>query len=66
MAWKHGGSTDGFALHPRIGPLPWVYVRRDLAKQWGIPPWAVDVAPLHEIDLELTIRRIEAEVRGGD
>jgi hypothetical protein len=65
VAWHNGMSTAGFSQHPRIGPLPWVYVRRDLAKQWGIPPWEVDVAALEEIQIELAIRSIEAEVRGN-
>lgn len=52
-------STAGFAASG--SPLPWAYTRRDLARQWGVPPWEVDAAPNDEVETELAIRRIEAE-----
>jgi hypothetical protein len=42
-------------------PLPWLYVRRHLAKVWGIPPWVVDEVPFQEVDLELHISDLEAQ-----
>jgi hypothetical protein len=41
--------------------VPWVYVRRQLAEKWHLPPWAVDEAPYDEVLLELDLLRIEAE-----
>jgi len=37
-----------------------LYIRREIAKDWGIPPWEVDDAPEGEVALELQFRRIEA------
>lgn len=41
--------------------MPWVYVRRQIATRWGIPPWMVDESPIGELETELTILQIEAE-----
>jgi hypothetical protein len=41
--------------------VPWAYIRRELAKAWGIPPWEVDEADPEEIRIELAIRKIESE-----
>lgn len=35
--------------------LPWLYMRRRIARAWGVPPWVVDEAPKHELDIELAI-----------
>ena len=40
--------------------VPWVYVRRSIAQGWGVPPWAVDEAPVDEVLLELKLRELEA------
>lgn len=40
--------------------MPWVYVRRQMARSWGVPPWVVDEAPMDEILLELKIAELEA------
>lgn len=47
-------------------PVPWAYARRQIAEQWGVPPWVVDEAPRQEIELELRIREIEAECRPAE
>jgi hypothetical protein len=41
--------------------LPWVYIRRRIARSWGVPPYVVDEAPAHEVLTELAILKIEAE-----
>ena len=40
--------------------VPWAYTRRNLARAWGVPPWAVDEAPMDEVMLELRIAELEA------
>ena len=40
--------------------MPWVYIRREIARQWGVPPWVVDEHP-DEAEVELRIRAIEGE-----
>lgn len=42
-------------------PVPWAYIRRELARAWGVPPWQVDEAPWHEVALELRLRDLEAQ-----
>jgi hypothetical protein len=47
--------------------VPWVYIRRELAKGWFVPPWVVDGSDeppdmVEEVRIELRIRQIEAEV----
>ena len=49
------------AKNTRGMTVPWLYVRRQLARAWGVPPWVVDEAPIDEIELELDIARIEFE-----
>jgi hypothetical protein len=44
--------------------VPWVYARRQIARAWGCPPWAVDEAPIDEVQLELALARIEAQAEG--
>jgi butyrate kinase len=39
--------------------VPWVYVRREIARSWGVPPWVVDAAPADEVLLEIRIRGVE-------
>lgn len=39
--------------------VPWVYVRRLIARAWHVPPWMVDEAPTDEIFLELKLLEIE-------
>lgn len=46
-------------------PVPWAYVRYQLAQHWGVPPWVVDQAPLGEINETLTIWRLEADRKDG-
>lgn len=41
--------------------LPWAYIRRQLARSWGVPPWVVDDAPYEEVLLELKILELEGE-----
>lgn len=41
--------------------MPWVYVRRAVAKSWGVPPWAVDAAPYDEVLMELKILELETD-----
>jgi hypothetical protein len=42
-------------------PVPWAYVRAQLAERWGVPPWEVDEAPAREVALALHLARIEGE-----
>jgi hypothetical protein len=44
--------------------VPWIYLRRVVAKSWGVPPWAVDDAPIDEVLMELEILQLEGEARG--
>jgi len=39
--------------------VPWPLVRRRIARAWGLPPWAVDNAPLDEINLELKLMELD-------
>lgn len=41
--------------------VPWPYIRRAIARSWGVPPWVVDDAPVNEVFLELRILELEAE-----
>ena len=41
--------------------VPWAYVRRAVARSWGVPPWEVDDAPYDEVLLEIKILNLEAE-----
>ena len=41
--------------------MPWVYARRVVAKNWGVPPWVVDEAPIDEVLTELKILELEGE-----
>ena len=41
--------------------MPWVYVRRVIARSWGVPPWEVDLAPSDEVALELKLMALEAK-----
>jgi hypothetical protein len=50
-------------MHPKIGPLPWLWTRRQIAERWHVPPWEVDEAPECEIALELQLMQIEGEER---
>lgn len=43
--------------------MPWVYIRRAVAKSWGLPPWEVDEAPYDEVMTELRIMKLENEAR---
>jgi hypothetical protein len=43
---------------------PWAYVRRTIARSWGVPPWEVDEAPLDEVLLELKLMAIEGKTDG--
>jgi len=43
--------------------LPWVYIRRKIAKRWNCTPWEVDDSPIGEIETELTLSKIEEECR---
>jgi hypothetical protein len=45
--------------------VPWVYIRSKLAERWHVPPWIVDEADPREIQVQLDIMRIEAEVEGS-
>lgn len=45
--------------------VPWAYVRRQLAKDWCVPPWVIDEAPIGEIEEALAIRRVESEASSG-
>lgn len=52
--------------HPTAGMrVPWVYVRREIARSWGVPPWVVDEAPHDEVEMELRILKIEREAKRG-
>ena len=62
-AYARGESTAGFAAHPRIGPLPWAYVRRLIAERWHCTPWQVDEAPAYEVNLEVQLMGIESQAR---
>lgn len=45
-------------------PVPWAYVRRMIAKDWGVPPIEFDrivEEDPEELRIELAIRKIEAE-----
>lgn len=44
--------------------VPWVYVRRLVARSWGVPPWVVDDAPIEETLLELKILELEDNANG--
>jgi hypothetical protein len=41
--------------------VPWAYIRRQVARSWNVPPWAIDEAPYDEVLLELEILRLESE-----
>jgi hypothetical protein len=43
--------------------VPWVYVRRAVARQWNVPPWMVDEAPVDEVLMELRILELEGEAQ---
>jgi hypothetical protein len=43
-------------------PVPWAYVRREIAREWGVPPWVVDASPQGEVEETLALRSIEARV----
>jgi hypothetical protein len=40
-------------------PVPWPYVRRLIARNWGCKPFEVDEAPHGEVELELQLMTIE-------
>lgn len=40
--------------------MPWAYVRREIAREWGVPPWVVDASPRGEVEETLALRSIEA------
>jgi hypothetical protein len=46
--------------------VPWVYIRRAIAKSWGVPPWFVDEAPVDEVMTELRILALEGEAEKGE
>ena len=54
--WMRATRKSGFRL-------PWAYVRRHIARSWGVPPWVVDQAPAREVATELRILALEAEYR---
>jgi len=56
--WLRASATHKAAL-----PVPWAYVRDQLARLWGCRPWEVDDAPIDEIALALHFRRLEAEAQ---
>lgn len=41
--------------------VPWAYTRRIVARQWNVPPWAVDEAPLDEVLMEIRMMNLESE-----
>lgn len=45
--------------------MPWVYVRRQIARSWGVPPWEVDAAPWDEVAMELRLMQIEGKVQAS-
>ena len=45
--------------------MPWAYLRYQVAKHWGVPPWVVDEAPAHEIAEVLRIWALEARRKDG-
>jgi hypothetical protein len=58
-AQKHGFRTTGL-------PVPWAYIRRELAKGWFTQPWVLDGSDeppdmAEEIRIELRIRALEVE-----
>ncbi len=38
-----------------------MYVRRAVARAWGVPPWVVDEAPVDEVLTEIKILNLEGE-----
>jgi hypothetical protein len=52
-----------------VGPIPWVWLRRHLAKEWGCFPWQVDEAiddgRWDEAALALKLLSIENEYKRG-
>jgi hypothetical protein len=46
----------------RVGlPVPWLFVRKQLAAEWHVAPWQVDEAPASEVALALKLMAIEGE-----
>ena len=43
--------------------MPWVYLRRVVARAWNLPPWIVDEAPIDEVQLELKLLEMEGQAR---
>lgn len=41
--------------------VPWVWVRRQIAARWGIPPPDVEAYPAEEITIEMRLMETEAE-----
>lgn len=39
--------------------MPWLYVRRVIAKAWGVAPYEVEFAPRTEIELELQLLELD-------
>lgn len=45
-------------------PLPWEYVRSQLAQRWHIPPWDIDpIIHADEINLEMELLTIEEQYK---
>jgi hypothetical protein len=51
------------ATNPKGFSVPWVWIRREIARRWGVPPYVVDHdIPHQEVEIELRLMRVEAEV----
>ena len=46
--------------------MPWIYIRRRIARRWHVPPWVVDEAPADEVETELKIMEIIGECGAKD
>ncbi len=45
-------------------PAPWLLIRRELAREWGVRPWEIDPDEhADEIGLTLELWQLEAEHR---
>jgi hypothetical protein len=54
---------------PSIGPVPWAWTRRQIARAWNVAPWLVDWALEEcpgEVELELQLMSIEHDERPKD
>lgn len=49
------------APEKRDRAMPWLLLRRELARQWGCFPWEVDDLPADEVRREMEVDALIAE-----